>query len=435
MGSGSGKPKSAWQRLWFLCFFSLGLAMGAGYFLLCTTAGAALLVKTAISWGFDSAEVRFRKTKGAIIRPLTFYDVEIQKLEGLPAGTKLKVQELRISDFLFHIEKSCAEIRNARLVFPKAEYPVVLWGTYKDLNFNVNVYSKSIGVRDMLDLFAEGSDVRNVSGLILDMDSFLKGSWRRPQVSGSFFIDRFLYKEFSLSGCPVSFDVKIEGIKDHPRAYGEMIFQGGTITSRRAKVLLEGGKMTFSGNPKTPELHFQGASEIEGVKINITLKGTLKKPKLALSSDPPVSQENLLLMLMTGKRWGVTDTVVSEEKIPIDIARDFVDYFVFSGMGESLSKRLGVDGVSLTYSSGSNELGVSKTIADKVEIHYGIEKPTGSDMEKQTETHKVGAEVKITDKVSIEAEGQVHQPDSKASETAQQEQKDGKVVLKYKKKF
>ncbi len=435
MGSVSGKPKSAGRWLWFLFSFFLGLVIGVGYFLLYTTAGAALLVRSALSWGFDSAEVRFRNAKGAIIRPLTFYDVEIRNLEGLPAGTKLRIQQLKISDFLFHLEKSRAEIRNARLIFPKAEYPVVLWGGYRDLSFDVNVYSKNIGVRDMLDLFAEGSDVRNVSGLILDMDSFLKGSWRRPQVRGSFFIDRFLYKEFSLSGCPVSFDVKIEEIKEHPKAYGEVIFQGGAITSRRAKVVLEGGKMIFSGNPKTPALHFRGRSEIEGVKINITLKGTMKKPELILSSDPPVSQENLLLMLMTGKRWGVTDTVVSEGKIPIDIARDFVDYFVFSGMGESLSKRLGVDGVSLTYSSGSNELGVSKTIADKVEIHYGIEKPTGSDMEKQTETHKVGAEVKITDKVSIEAEGQVHQPDPKALVTAQQEQKDGKVMLKYKKKF
>ncbi len=370
------------------------LAAGLFGFLFFTTAGATLLVRTALSLAFDSGSVRFWRAKGSLSEPLVFYDVEVKDIKGLPSGSVLKIQQMTVSDFLLQLENSRIQVSNARLKFPQSDYPVVLSGSYQDLAFNVNVYSKSLGVRDTLDLFTEASELRDVSGVVTDVDSFLTGSWRKPQLAGSLLISRFSYKEFSLLDCSVSYNIRIEDIKEHPKPTGAIVFGTGLITSPHASVKLEGGKMIFSSDPKTPLLDFSGISDIEGVKIWIHLKGTLKKPDLHLSSDPPLSQESLLLMLMTGKKWGV---------------------------------------------SGSNAVGVNKSLSDKVELRYDVERPPpGTEQQKQIQTHKLGAEVKITDKISIEAEGQVRQQQQQDVQSVSgqpEQQKDGKVVLKYKRKF
>jgi hypothetical protein len=443
------KGRVFWRVLTWLAVFAAALV----WFFVFTTAGAKMLVRTALSVAFDSGAVRFTRAKGSLSQPLVFYDVLIKDLEGMPAGSVLRIQQLMISNFMMQLENSRIEIRNARLKFPNSDYPVVLSGKYENMEFNMNLYSKSLGVRDTLDTFTDW-DLRDISGVIADVDCFLTGSWRQPRLSGSFLVPRFSYRDFSLHDCPVSFDIRFEDIKGGKvKPYGTITYGEALITRARVTVnLLEGGTMKFTGNPKNPEIDFQGTSDIEGVKIRIHLRGTWKKPDLHLASEPALPKDSLLVMLMTGKKWGVSqgpsaaptptevDPIVAQpgQEIPLDVARDFVDFFVFSGAGGDLSKRLGLDNVSMTYNPDSNALGVKKGIADKVELRYGVERPPpGTQQERQIQTHKVGAELKITDTISIDAEGQVReqQPTEAVDPAQDQEQKDGKVVLKYKKKF
>ncbi|MCM8811438.1 MAG: translocation/assembly module TamB [Candidatus Omnitrophica bacterium] len=418
-----------------ILFLPLFIGAGAVFFLFFTTPGAIWLTRGILYLAFDSSAVTFGSLKGSIGTGVSVRDIQVSRLTGLPAGSVLKVQELIVSGNPLHLEHMKAEVRNGRLHLPESDHPVFFAGRYEDFIFNINLFSKSVGVRDTLELFSKEGNFSRVAGVVSDLDGYIKGSWRRPEVSGTLKIENFSYKEFLLEDCPVSFRLQIEGVKTNPAGTGEVVFQSGRIRSKRAVVSLEESRMLFSGNLKEPDLRFSGVSRIEDIKINIQLLGTLKKPELRLSSDPPLAQESLLLMLVTGKKWGGVDSAVSSGQVPLNLARDFVDYFIFSNMGEHLSKKLGMEGVSLTYNTQTNEMGVTKSVADKMELRYGVERPRAGEQPKTTETHKVGAEIKITDKISVEAQGQVRQPTEEEESQQETAQKDGKVLLKYKQKF
>ncbi len=193
--------------------------------------------------------------------------------------------------------------------------------------------------------------------------------------------------------------------------------------------------MFFTGRWNVPKLDIKGSTAIEGVKIFATLQGTMEKPDLKLVSEPPLPQEALLLMLATGKRWRNLEGSFNQGEIPLVLARDFLDYFFLSGVGTELAERFGISNVSLTYDSATQGVGLRSTLSDKAELRYGVEQPEAYERQ-QSPKQKIGAEYKISDQVSIEAQGIVKQQETPAAAgTPQASQKDGQVLLKYKKKF
>ncbi len=262
----------------------------------------------------------------------------------------------------------------------------------------------------------------------------MKGRLLEPKFSGECQTERLIRNGFSLSNCPLLLNLQLRDVKNKPKLYGTISSNSGTISgSKTAVIKLGESKISFFGDPKKASLDLKGTSTVEGTKINIVLKGAFDNPELKLTSDPPLSQERLLVMLITGKSWKGTEVALGNRQFSPDLVKDFVDYFVFSGSRNKIAQQLGIRDITVTFEQQKKGVGVKKAITEKIDASYEVEQSQAKE-EEPTTTQKVGGEYKITEGISIGAEKELKQ-ESKADQTQDKQKPDDKVISKLKKEF
>lgn len=403
------------------------------YYFLFTTKGSSFIVKSVLSKYAESKDIDINKITGSLSEKISLQDVEIRDLEALPRGSIIKIQRIDIYFTSFSLQGLNLEIFNGRLNLPKSEI-IPFHGTYKNGFLGINIHSNKVTVRELLDLFAKNQTFKKISGEINDLDIYIRGSFLEPKLKGGFRINKLSRNGFSMINCPSIFDVTLKDLKKGVKIYGEVVFTSGTISGARTTVIkLKESRILFSGDPKRASLDIYGDSTIENTKIKIVLRGTFNSPELKLTSEPPLPQERLLVMLVTGKSWKGTEVALGKGQLSVDLVKDFVDYFVFSGSGSKVAQRLGISDISVTFEQQKKGVGVKKAITEKVDANYAVEQSQAKE-QSPTTTQKVGAEYKITESVSIETEKEIKQKNR--TEQAQDTQKpDDKLMLKFKKEF
>jgi autotransporter translocation and assembly factor TamB len=272
--------------------------------------------------------------------------------------------------------------------------------------------------------------------MIGNLDVYIKGSFLEPQLSGELQIETLSHNGFSITNCPVALNLQLTDIKDELKIFGTISLSSATITGpKETSVNLQESSIMFNGDPEKPSFDLKGDSTVAGTKINIVLKGTLKKPELKLTSEPPLPQEQLLVMLATGKGWKGAGQSLGSGHVSADLAADFIDYFAFGGMGSKIAKQLGISEVSLKFDKETRGIELKKEITDKSVLTYGVEQAQTKEKETSV-TQTVGGEYKVTEAVSVEAEREFKQNNT-AEQTQEQDkpQTEDKVLLKYKKEF
>ncbi|MBN3038122.1 MAG: translocation/assembly module TamB domain-containing protein [Candidatus Omnitrophica bacterium] len=408
------------------------IAVGAlFYYFLFTTDGSSLILCKGVSEYIECDDIEIKNITGNLSSALTLNDIELKDLEGLPPGSYLKLQKLEIDAKSFNLAGLNVKIDNGRLKLPDSN-PILFYGRYSNSSLDVNAYCNQVYVREFLDLFAETSILKSLSGKIIGLDVYVKGSLFEPELQGEFVVEELIKNGFSMANCPVTFKVTLKDLKAGLKVFGEMQAKSGIIKGpKTAAVELQESKIVFSGNPKAPKLALNGSANVEGTKINISLRGSIDKPDLELKSEPAWSEERLLLMLATGKSWKNTETVLGKGEISTELARDFVDYFFFGGSGTKIAKSFGVDDVAFKYDSKTKGIELKKSISDKLEATYGLEQSQKTDSETST-TQKVGGGYKVTDSISVGAERELRIDTTGEAEKAQT---NDKLMLKYKKQF
>lgn len=410
------------------------LLSAALFYLVGTTKGSQFLTRFGLSRYVEPEEINIQETKGSLLRGITFKNIEFRDVKGFPPGSIIKIQTLEVVVTSLGLEGITAKVTNGRLKLPSSD-PILFYGKYEQGLLNLNVYTKRADVRAILDAFPEGDALKKLSGTVSDFDVYIKGTLFQPMIKGMFTVETLYRKGFSMKDCPVVFEVNLKDIKDNLKVYGEITLKKGTVSGRKtAKVELRESKIFFSGNPTIPSLDVKGTSYVEKTTINIVLRGTMEAPEIKLTSEPPKTETQLLLMLATGRSWKSAEGTLRTGKLSPDIVSDFVDYFVFAGRGSKVAQHLGVSELSLIYDEQKKGIAVKKTLSDKVEASYGIEQAQQKKEQKATTTHKVGGEVKATESISVGVEREVQQDESKDTQGTELQTKD-KIYLKYKKEF
>jgi len=380
--------------------------------------------------------VSIGQVQGNLVKGMVFQEVEIKDGKPLPEGSSLRIARASFSFSPFRSEGLDGEVHNARLALAHSEDPVVLSGHLANGFLKANLYSKSVDVQDLKALFPQVRQREAVTGVVKDLDITFTGPWRTPQINGIFLVERFSYRQFLLEQCPVWFGIKLQGGESgFKQIRGEVLLRGGTITSRRAVSHLQESHLFFPGDSRGIVLDLRGTSTIEGIPIRMALTGTSQHPELKLTSEPPISQEALLLMLTTGKRWRSLEGQFTQGQIPVDVVRDFLDYLIFSATASTLNQHFGLPGVFLTFDANTKTIGVQRTISENAQVVYGIQPPQAG-RERPSRVHRLGAEVKVAEDASIAAEGEVEQaPSDGTSIQTEEPRPNEKILLKYKKRF
>jgi len=93
------------------------------------------------------------------------------------------------------------------------------------------------------------------------------------------------------------------------RGTGKLPFLVGTVYIDATRVLLPSGRLRIQSgllrfleaNPDRPELNIVAQSRLLGYDINLLTSGSLNDPVITLSSSPPLPNEDLMLLLLTGQ--------------------------------------------------------------------------------------------------------------------------------------
>ena len=322
------------------------LLLGLVY-LVFTPSGSKAVLYFALSKYSGSRDISIASVKGSLAQGVTVNRISAKSPKYLPEGTVIEIQDITAKALSFDSGGIYVEINNGSLRMPGSD-TILFYGTYKNRKLDFTIYSKTIYVQQFLDMFIQSDLLKKIDGDIDDFNATIAGGVFRPKIKGDFLIRNLIYDKFSLTDVPIEADVKIKGDLGRALLYGDVIMQKGTVRGPTPAVInLNPSKIIFKGNLENPSLDIKATSNVSNTEISIELKGTFKKPNLVLTSDPPMAQQELLLMLATGTQWSSLSSGDPNQDISQDLANDFLNYLISSGSNNGIIKSLGIDSLTL----------------------------------------------------------------------------------------
>jgi translocation and assembly module TamB len=129
-------------------------------------------------------------------------------------------------------------------------------------------------------------------------EPFLAGSKLNVAVTGV----RFLKVRSPVFNGEVSANLKLQGTLQDPIALGDMRIDSGTVNFPFASLQVQQGFVTLaSEDPYRPQLALSATSRQFGYDIKMEVSGSADAPILQFSSSPPLSSEQILLLVTAGE--------------------------------------------------------------------------------------------------------------------------------------
>ncbi|MCC5834060.1 MAG: translocation/assembly module TamB domain-containing protein [Opitutales bacterium] len=113
--------------------------------------------------------------------------------------------------------------------------------------------------------------------------------------------DRFLRVQSPFFRGRLSSDLRLLGTLEEPYLNGALTVPTGVVIFPFGNIRLQQGEVRFaSANPYDPQLDVSGEAETMGYTIRMNVSGSAYDPQLQFSSNPPLAQESIILMLTAG---------------------------------------------------------------------------------------------------------------------------------------
>ncbi len=151
--------------------------------------------------------------------------------------------------------------------------------------------------------------------------------------------------------------VKLVGVVTTVR--GTYQFQG------RSFDLVRGGTIRFTGD-MNPLIDVTARRVIPntGVEARVTVRGSLEKPQMELSSTPPLEESDILSMIIFNRT--VNDLGTGERTALAATAGGIATGFLAAPLGESIGRALDLDLFEITTTTETGELGAGVTIGQQI---------------------------------------------------------------------
>jgi autotransporter translocation and assembly factor TamB len=135
-------------------------------------------------------------------------------------------------------------------------------------------------------------------------------------------------------------DLKLTGTGEVPVLTGKVYVEPTRLSLPAGSLLFESGVIRLDPySPDRPVLDLVGKSRMLGYDITVLVEGVYDEPVVTLSSIPPLSNEELLLLVLTGQPPKVMgDRTVSQRQamnVAVYVGRDFISRWFGSESVES----------------------------------------------------------------------------------------------------
>jgi autotransporter translocation and assembly factor TamB len=170
-------------------------------------------------------------------------------------------------------------------------------------------------------------------------------------------------------------NVTVGGQMDVRKAPGDQVRLFGTVQTVRGTYefqgrrfdLERGGRVRFVGDTQiNPFLDISATRLIPntGVEARIRVTGTLLNPELALSSNPPLEESDILSLIVFNR--AVNELGTSERSSLAATAGGIATGFIAAPLGESIGRALDLDLFEITTTTESGELGAGVTLGQQI---------------------------------------------------------------------
>jgi translocation and assembly module TamB len=153
--------------------------------------------------------------------------------------------------------------------------------------------------------------------------------------------ERFLKVRTTLFNGVISATLKLAGTLQDPIALGDLKIDSGTVRFPFASLDVQQGLITLnSQDPYHPQISLTAASKQYGYDIRMSVSGPADAPIIQFSSTPPLSSEQILLMVTAGQLPQGTFNLTSQQRaetLALFLGRDLLAKL---GIGDQGQQRL-----------------------------------------------------------------------------------------------
>jgi outer membrane protein assembly complex protein YaeT len=185
-----------------------------------------------------------------------------------------------------------------------------------------------------------------------------------------------VYVHNNLAKADVRADLRLVGTAVQPSLTGRiLISEGGEINFSRTTYEIERGEINFANPARIePDFNIQAATKVKGYDINLQLSGTLEDFSAALSSDPPLSEPDIISLLLTGQKLAY----LSESGLEFVSQRagSYVNQALTGGIEKFAEQKLGLQNVTIdaglvsAEESPESRISVGQQIAPDLELVF-----------------------------------------------------------------
>ncbi len=194
-------------------------------------------------------------------------------------------------------------------------------------------------------------------------------------------------------------DVKL--IKEPLRPWltnGFVAVKEGSYQAYGQTLTIERGRLIFQGDYENPGLDinaYRNIDDLENTKVILQISGSLQRPKARVFSEPPSSDSDAMMMLLTGKP--LSEASKSDASMLIT-ALGGMGVERSQGITQEVAQFFGVDEVSIKSEKGidQSQLWVGKYVTPKILVRYVVGL--------FDQAFSLGVVYRLTDRVRIEAE-------------------------------
>lgn len=407
------------------------LAAVAGFlYLTMTTSGARIIAQFLMSRYISADKKIIREVSGHMAEGVTLKNARFVNIEQLPEGSELLIQQLDLNINGFSIDDVYLNIDNARLDLPLSD-PVVLFATLKDSRLDANVFSPSLVVEEIL-AYLGNENLRHLRGRVDEADVYVEGRIDKFVTRGKFKVVKLSHQTLQALDTPGEFRIEWTKAGKEYQPEGVVKFFSGKLKARHIQLDLAESRVIFDKEIKNPRLDLRATTVIENVKISITLRGSRVRPDLQLSSLPPLPEEQLILMVVTGKRWKSLETSLQNQQASPALAKDVVEFLFFSGEAGKVTEKLGIRDINVQLEEGRRGVGGMIGVTENIGVGYQV-----TETENQGVTaveHRLQGEVGLSENLSLTLDKELPNKDEQ-NLTEAETRADDKIQLKYKMKF
>lgn len=157
-----------------------------------------------------------------------------------------------------------------------------------------------------------------------------------------------------------------------PTLVGELRAVSGSLLFLGRRFTVEQGQVVFFGDDEiNPALDLALAARLDDTVIRITVSGTAKEPALTLSSDPELSEGDIMAYLVFGKKLDELDS--DQTTFVRTRALEFAKNSALAKLEDRLSRELGVDMLTVKQGGvqgGKGSIVVGKYVSRRALVRY-----------------------------------------------------------------